>query len=240
MNGYKMYVLVSVWQRWTAVALYFVKSAELKPKLPKFSSLFGSVLRLPYKKFVQKLKWSSSQVYAWNIGKVPGFTPAYMHCHWSAGSPYCGERLDLLLFQFPLGLNNISFSKSWPIVPPAKSSPSPSPHPKQGVCRAHGEVYQLTLQVTHVIEVGSFWEVEWFPICSWSSSLSSKVLVLFMLSYCTSISLYLYYKLQTHHQMQNQQPHTNCLTWSHNGRKTNHCKSFIPYHSYGSISLIQQ
>lgn len=138
-----------------------------------------------------------------------------MHCRWSAGSPYCGEQLGLLLFQLPLDLSNTGFSKSWPTVPPARSSSSPS-HPKQGVCGAHGEVYQLTLQVTHITEVGTFW-VEWFPICPWSSSLSSQVLVLLMLSYFPSISLpsCLCYKLQTHHhQMQKQQPQRNSLTRS--------------------------
>lgn len=164
-----------------------------------------------------------------------------MHCCWSAGSPYRGEQLHLVLFQLPLDPNNISFSRSWPTVPPARSSHSPSPHPKRGVCGAHCEVYQLTLQLTHIIEVESFWDVEWFPICPWSSSLSSQVSVLFMLSYPTTISLpsCLYYKLQTHHQMQKQQPHMNSLTRSHNGRKTNHCKSFILYHIYDSIALTQ-
>lgn len=152
-----------------------------------------------------------------------------------------GEQLGQLLFQLLLDLHNISFSKSWPTVPPARSSPSPSPHPMQGACGAHGEVHQLTPSVTHIIEVGTCWEVEWFPMCPWSSSLSSQVLVLLMLSYSTSTSLpsRLCSKLQTHHQKQKQQSYVNSLTRSHNGRKTNHCnKSFIPYHSYASISLI--
>lgn len=44
---------------------------------------------------------------------------------------------------------------------------------------------------------------------------------------------------QIHHQMQKQQPHMNSLTRSHNGRKTNHYKSFILYHIYDSIALTQ-
>lgn len=84
-------------------------------------------------------------------------------------------------------LNSIPLSKSWHTIPPVRSSPSASPHLEQGVYGAHSAQHQLTLQLTHICEVGGSETWTWVPICPWGASLSSRVLVLLVLSYYTSI-----------------------------------------------------